>query len=605
MARIILSGFERNSVAAGIEVNNSFGTPTVTTTNQRSGTYGLEISSLSSTVAKGVYWQLVTADSDGPFFYRVYLKIGTLPSAENRIISSGGSITAGTDNRWYITLDSGGLLRLYDEDGQIGSASIALTTGRYYCIEVRYDSTAADGSHVVRALLDFLEFAGSSTRTVPSGVFAFHIGGNIASEAQTTGAWYFDDIAVNNSSGSSQNSYAGEEELILLKPDNTGDNSAWTNTYTNIDEVTPDDATTIIESTTLDAIEDVNLEASPAAIATTDTITLVAVDHRFRADGAAEPGFVTRIKATASGTVEESAEMTPTNTAFRTNGMTAVLTPSIVIYDLPGASTTAWTKTELDTAQIGVRISTDATNNIEVTTMGLYVGHKPVPTIIFDSASNSGYQTAQSTYSWSHTCWSVNRYLFVSVSMLSVAGSSVTSITYNGVAMTFIGAQASAVGAVRVELWGLIAPASGSNTVAVTLSAALDSVASAISLNNVHQTSPTEGFNSATATNVGAADATVNVTTVADNDWVLDGVATDDTAITVGAGQTSRNNVTGALGSGANSTEGPKTPAGSVTMSWTNVAALATWSIAAVGIRDINASTLATGVKQLAALGVG
>jgi len=168
-----------------------------------------------------------------------------------------------------------------------------------------------------------------------------------------------------------------------------------------------------------------------------------------------------------------------------------------------------------------------------------------------------------------------------------------------------LGAVASVTGAVRSELWGLVNPASGSNTVAVTLSTGLDSASGAISFNQVHQTSPTEGFNSASATNgVSAADATVSVTTVANDDLAVDNVATDDTAITVGAGQTSRNNVTGTLGSGANSTE-PKGAPGAVTMSWTNVAGLATWSTAVIALRPLNASTLTTAPKLLAVLGVG
>lgn len=215
-----------------------------------------------------------------------------------------------------------------------------------------------------------------------------------------------------------------------------------------------------------------------------------------------------------------------------------------------------------------------------------------VDTVVFDAASNSTYKTAASTYSWSHTCTGSNRYLTVGISMLSVAGSSVSSITYNGVALSLIKAQASVSGAVRAELWGLIAPASGSNTIAVTLSASLDSIGGAVSFTGVHQVSPYEGANSATATNVGAADATVDVTTVSVNDVCIDVVASDDTAITVGTGQTSQNNVTGTLGSGAMSTEGPKNPSGAVTMSWTAVGALATWSIASVALRPIPALAL-------------
>lgn len=223
--------------------------------------------------------------------------------------------------------------------------------------------------------------------------------------------------------------------------------------------------------------------------------------------------------------------------------------------------------------------------------------------IEFDAASNSSYQAAASSYSWNHTCTGNSRYLSVGISMLSLA-QSVSSITYNSVNLSLIGVKASVSGAARIELWGLAAPSAGTNSIAVTLTGAIASAGNASSYTGVHQTSPTEAFNSAQATNVGAADATVDVTTVADNDWCVDIVATDDTAITVGAGQTQTGNVTGAGGSGAMSYEGPKTPAGAVTMSWTNVAALATWAIGSVALRPVVASSLGSRQSQFTLLGV-
>lgn len=208
--------------------------------------------------------------------------------------------------------------------------------------------------------------------------------------------------------------------------------------------------------------------------------------------------------------------------------------------------------------------------------------------IAFDAASNSGYQAASSTPSWSHTCAGSNRFLGVDVSLLSVPGTTVTGITYNGVAMSLIGVKSIISGAGRVECWGLANPASGDHTIVVTLSAVCISASTATSYTNVHQTSPTEAFNSAQATNVGAADATVTITTVADNDWVHAAIATDDASVT--AGQTSRNNVTGAGGSGANEDTGPKTPAGGQAMTYTGVGALATWAIAGYGIRPVTAT---------------
>lgn len=53
---------------------------------------------------------------------------------------------------------------------------------------------------------------------------------------------------------------------------------------------------------------------------------------------------------------------------------------------------------------------------------------------------------------------------------------------------------------------------------------------------------------------------------------------------------TSRNNISGTLGSGANQDSGPKTPAGSVTTAYTGVGALKTWAIAGYALRPVTAT---------------
>ena len=208
--------------------------------------------------------------------------------------------------------------------------------------------------------------------------------------------------------------------------------------------------------------------------------------------------------------------------------------------------------------------------------------------IRFDAASNSGVQTAQSTYSWSHSCNGGSRFLTVDIALLS-AGQTVTSITYNGVALTFIVAKNTITAVGRVECWGLVNPASGSNTIAVTLSGTITSAGTAVSYNNVHQTTPTEGTNGNEATNVGAADATVDITSVADQCWIHAALATNDETVT--AGQTSRNNVSGiGQGSGANEDFGPQA-ASTKTMNYTDVGAGFTWTIAGYAIRPLSAGT--------------
>lgn len=228
--------------------------------------------------------------------------------------------------------------------------------------------------------------------------------------------------------------------------------------------------------------------------------------------------------------------------------------------------------------------------------------------IAFDAASNSGYQAASSSYTFNRTVTGTDTFLSVDVSLLS-AGQTVTSVIddFGGTntPLTFIGAKSTVSSVGRVECWGLAAPTSGTKTIQVNLSGSIASSAAAASYTGVHQTNSTEAFNSAQATNVGAADATVDITTIADNCWVHGAIATNDTAIT--ANQTSRNNVTGAGGSGANEDNNtPKTPAGVVTMSYTNVDALATWAIAGYALRPIAASGLPSAYRNFSALiGVG
>ena len=136
--------------------------------------------------------------------------------------------------------------------------------------------------------------------------------------------------------------------------------------------------------------------------------------------------------------------------------------------------------------------------------------------VTFDATSNSGYQVGFSSYSFNVDANGSNRYLIVAVGIQSVGGS-VSSITRDGQSFTLLGSVTS-VGACRSELWGLLAPNTGTKSCTVTLSSAITSAATATSWTNVDQTTPSEGFNSASGMNFMAADATVDATTTADKD---------------------------------------------------------------------------------------
>lgn len=212
--------------------------------------------------------------------------------------------------------------------------------------------------------------------------------------------------------------------------------------------------------------------------------------------------------------------------------------------------------------------------------------------IFFDNASSSGYEASLSTYNWSHTCTGTNRGLLVFVSIF-VSGS-VSSVTYNSVSMTFVRSDSN--GVYRQEVWKLENPSSGSNTVTVNLSASLTSIANASSWTGVDQTNIIEADNGA---NGSGTDATVSVTTISNNTYVVDGVSTADTSISEVSPQRKRINNTGALGTGSQSDKGVISPAGATTMTWTNIGALQSWAHSAVALNPFVPVTPTTFLKDV------
>jgi hypothetical protein len=214
---------------------------------------------------------------------------------------------------------------------------------------------------------------------------------------------------------------------------------------------------------------------------------------------------------------------------------------------------------------------------------------------VWDAKSNSGYQAATSSLSWSHTWNGADRFLAINIELLSVTDT-VTAMTYGGANCTFVGAQNVIGGTGRVEMWRICqkdtgAPAAGANTISVTISGSLACAGTAVSYTGVSQGSPTEAFNSNSGINVGAANATVTVTPITDKTVVIAACATNDATAT--ANQTGRNDVTGAAGSGIDEDSGatPISPAAAQTMT-VAVAALKAWTIAGYAIRPLLAADL-------------
>lgn len=198
--------------------------------------------------------------------------------------------------------------------------------------------------------------------------------------------------------------------------------------------------------------------------------------------------------------------------------------------------------------------------------------------IAFDAASTSK-SASTTSLSWSHTCTGSDLILVVAVSINDPGDRSVSSVTYNSVSLSLIG-TATASATVRVELWYLIAPTTGANTVEVALNKGSAIVAGATSWTGVDQSTPLGTM--VTATGTGTA-VTVTASTSA-GEMVVDVLAADDgpTAAADGS-QTERwdDAVTGVVRGAASSESSGD---GNVVMSWT-LGSSKEWEIAAVPIK--------------------
>ncbi len=154
--------------------------------------------------------------------------------------------------------------------------------------------------------------------------------------------------------------------------------------------------------------------------------------------------------------------------------------------------------------------------------------------IAFDVAS--GLQSNSGTvHTFAHTCSGSNRLLVVFV--MCASSRTVNSVTYGGVAMTF--KTKTSGPSQNIHIYHLVAPATGSNNVVVTIDSSSFCYPTAVSYTGVDQTTPT---GNSVAQN--GSTATVTLTTTVDNAIIVAGARdANDGSTSAGANATQRYSV--------------------------------------------------------------
>ena len=288
------------------------------------------------------------------------------------------------------SINLGGTVSLVDGTSGVATTkatSSALASGQWHRLEVSYNPTTRALEGRVNGTSLWSGTASASRTTMVT------LGISVGLSTVAGGLVLFDDIAVNDSTGSYQNSWPGEGKIICPRPNAAGDAYSWqkttggagTNTnYQLVDEAPPNDATDLARANT--AVQDFH-NCTDSGIGAADIVNVVQVGCRYDGSAAsANSGFKLEIKKTSGGTVTQSNEIIPANTTWQTNAASAPKLPPITLYLDPDGS--LWTQATLDTMQIGYVISTANTNYARISAIWAMVDYTPAT---LKSVTDSGH----------------------------------------------------------------------------------------------------------------------------------------------------------------------------------------------------------------------
>lgn len=146
-------------------------------------------------------------------------------------------------------------------------------------------------------------------------------------------------------------------------------------------------------------------------------------------------------------------------------------------------------------------------------------------------------QSAVQNMTLSHTCSGNSRFLVVGIRVRDPASYNVTSVTYNGVAMTKIANWQE--GTQHGAMYVLFNPASGANDLVVNTSATNNNIAAhAVSYTGVKKKAAVDASDS-NSTSTGVTSLSETVTPAEDGGWVM-GAFIVPASVTPGAGDTER-----------------------------------------------------------------
>lgn len=284
MARLFTTGFELGEV---IEHNAASWGPTTSSTYARTGTY-------SMACGFGAYFSHTLTHQPQEVYVRAAVMFrGGIASGVNNpdeyqafmslMVSSASHLSVALDamtNRLLLMSGAGGALG-HIPGTVLDRGDAVLRMNAWYVVELYAKIANSGGTATVKVNnTTDMSFVGDTAANANEYVEVVRFGTSISSTANTIHYTYLDDIAINDTTGDYQNSWAGYGGVYLLTPNADGTATDWTpsagtTNYTQVDE-RPDDANTTYVTAELPGAKDLyGLTDLPATVTQVDLVQVV------------------------------------------------------------------------------------------------------------------------------------------------------------------------------------------------------------------------------------------------------------------------------------------------------------------------------------------
>lgn len=269
--------------------------------------------------------------------------------------------TSGTTSQAFTALQSGSTIRMRLAIDQnyaivgIANGSTVFTTANnvapantWVCVEWHWKANATTGELTVKVNDTIAGTYVGNTGTVSCDTIA--VGGPSTSTTTLFCNLYVDDLVLNDTTGSINNSWCRQGTIVALVPKGAGNYTQWTpNTganYAAVDEIPNDADTTYVVSNTVGQIDTYNMQELVADKSVPSTAIVNAVQWQATARYTDASGIIAPMLR--SGTTDAEASNVAVGSAYTDQ-------IKFVTYDVSPFTSSQWTVSEVDGLESGAK----------------------------------------------------------------------------------------------------------------------------------------------------------------------------------------------------------------------------------------------------------